>query len=59
MEKRKRQKYAFNSNEKKITVPINVPEEIHALIVREAEEKSESTSKIVAEILEEFYNEEK
>ena len=56
MEKRKRQKYVYDDSQKKEPVFVTVPEEIHKLIVSEAEEKNESLSKVVANIVEEFYS---
>lgn len=56
MEKRKRQKYVYDNTQKKEPIFVTVPEDIHKLIVTEAEEKKESLSKVVANIVEEFYS---
>ncbi|MBO5045387.1 MAG: hypothetical protein J6C93_00780 [Clostridia bacterium] len=56
MQKRKRQKYVYDSNAKKETIAVTIPEEIYQIIQSEAEDKSETASKIVAEILEKYYS---
>lgn len=56
MQKRKRQKYVYESNAKKETIAVTIPEEIYEIIQSEAEDKSETISKIVAEIVGRYYS---